>query len=332
MLSVTIEGGELTLSGHGNEPCSLNIGGSTVAIESNSVTFSTDQYDFIYEDVNLTRKGQSVSIDYVFDKYRLDLNLLYDEKYLNRVLFAAPSREFKSDELFFQLIHLLRKFPRDSKFLGGLITLLSYRIGENFKLRSCYINEILLIKNDYDKSVVLLDSVSIRWYVSSCAAFSTILLLSRRTLEAKKCLQRFWRNSCYFPLSEAIGWNHALCMINLGLILYDKEKPRAVAAFTCAFDVSSNSILTVNNASNKFILFQYLDCEVLLRLSKLSIVALMALQHDSKIPERFSSIVISSKHKFTYRDILKRFVCKNKEEYHGFYLDVSILINEKIEG
>lgn len=310
----------------------LIIGDTTISILEESVSFDLQEYDFVYQDVSFQDGNGKHCLNYLFDKFKLDLLRLNDENYLNEVLFAAPTRQLKETEFFFQLINLIDKFSPDNKFLGGVITLINYRIAEDFEFLKCFIEFLLPLKTNYDESITLFDATSVRWYISSCSTFSTLLLLINKKKEAKLCLQRLWRNSCYFSSSEIIGWNHAVCMMQLGLILYDNDKRRSVAAFSSAFDICMNSITSLNTCRNNFLLFQTHDCEVLLKLSRNAVIALKALQSDSYIPEKFINIKISPKHRFDYKGLLKRFVCKSEPQYQSFYINVTNNINQKLVG
>jgi hypothetical protein len=286
----------------------LKINNTVYKSEDKKLSINFTENNIIYSNVSVNINGIDVDINYKFDKYRLDLDLLNDENYMNATLFSAPSRKYRGNELYFILSNLINVIEDNNPFLGGILTLLAYRIGEEYNQRIKYLDVLYAKKSSYDNKIALTTDVAVRWYFSSSATISILLLLDNRHSQAESILDNQWGKSSYASISSHSGWNRAICNLNFAIISFINEDFEK--SLSCASEVYNSSkieILNLNSHQNPFILFQSLDCKMLIDLIQNAIILIKLIENKVEIPSKYKNIRISPKHKININTILKRF-------------------------
>jgi len=307
---------------------SLFINDAEIPITTHEMHLDFLEYDLIYSQVELEVESTKINISSLFDKYRLETTFLEDTKYMNENLFAAPSRQLIGNDLFYQLISIVDKIEHSNKFLGGVLTLLTYRIADSITSRHKFISLVQEKKKLYDTKVQFSDEIAIRWYVSSSATVSTLLMMTNRVEEAETILKKQAENSYHYSLADNVGWNQTICMINLSLILFsNKDINGALKAASFAYEICKTNISYMGSCQNNFVLFQTLDCKVMIDLMHNSLVLICKYSALVDCPKKYSLIKLSPKHTFNYSSIIKRFTCKAHAECISFYESTSNIIN-----
>jgi hypothetical protein len=295
--------------------------------KNNTILINFIENNILYSNFSLKINNKKINIDWFLDSYRLDINKLLDHDYINENLISSPARKYKGNELFFLTSGLLNVMNRDNPYFGAILTLLSYRISEDFSIRKKYLNLLLNEKMTYDSQVKLTNEYSVRWFFSSSATISTILLLDNKISEAKKILLNQWSMSSVISLSSHSAWNKTLCDLNLSLICLEDDKNLSLLASSNAYSVAKNEINILNSCLNPFILYQSLDCKILTDLIQNAIIIIKRLECHVDIPSKYKSIKINEKHEININVILRRFSSID-DDYKNFYLDKKSAINK----
>lgn len=306
-----------------------------LTIDKKEYIFNDDQLsvrfinsNLLYSEIFLSNSTKKENISYVFNNYRLNKSSLIDEDYMNSNFFAAPSRKLSGNELFFQLEQSLFLFNYDNKFLGGILTLLCYRMSESMATRKFIVDRLIKFKEEYDKKINYWDEDHLRWYVSSSSTVSTVLLMLNMLPQAEDILIKSINDTENYYSNKALGWNRSICLINLSILNYDKNPKKSFLLASLSASLCHDEINNLSSEQNPFVLYQNLDCKMMLDLLSNSIIIIKKIENKHNIKnKKYASIKIADKHTFSPKPLLKRFGCSKNDNFTKFWNEFSTKIN-----
>lgn len=209
-----------------------------------------------------------------FEKYKLCKDNYYNDFYMTESIVNAGARKFTNDELFFLIKNNINQLPHDCPYLGSMLTIISYRIIDDIEQREYLVENIIELKRKFDTKINDANPHSIRWFVSSAATMSMLLIAVNRKKEAEEFLNLVKLNYYRINLNPLCYWNSIQGMILLSLLQIDNEKwDLAGNLLLSQFVFSRNALLDIYNPRNDWLLGQLSDCTALLELGKLSLIA-----------------------------------------------------------
>ena len=256
---------------------------------------------------------------------------LKNHRFVTNNIFSSGARKYNNNDMWFLLLKNLTIIPSDSHFIGGFITTLSYRLMEDFENRSFIIKHLINIKKFYDlNSDISLPSHS-RWIISSSNVLGSVLLMSKKSEEAKEVFDRALSLLSKIPHTPLFMWN--LCMLHYqyGMIFVEKEEyKKAIQQFEKCFLTGKNAIDEIYHPRNNYFISMFIDCENILKLSKYSSIAINALRKNLSEGSRFSEMKLNSSMKFNGEIVINRFSELRKEEKQ-WHKKIETIINTKIK-
>lgn len=209
-----------------------------------------------------------------FEKFKLCKENYYNDYYMTESIVNAGARKFTNDELFFLIKNNINNIPHDCPYLGSMLTIITYRIIDDIDNRNYLIDDIIKLKMKFDTKVDDTNPHSIRWFISSAATMSMVLIAVNRKKEAEDFLNLVKSNYHRVNLNPLCYWNAIQGMVLLSLIYIDNEQwDLAGNLLLSQFIFSRNALLDIYNPRNDWLLGQLSDCTALLELGKLSLVA-----------------------------------------------------------
>lgn len=208
-----------------------------------------------------------------FEKYMLRNDSYYNDFYMTEHFVNAGARKFTDDELFFLIKNNINNIPFDCPYLGSMLTIISYRIIDDIENRDYLVEDIIKLKRNFDAKINDANPHSIRWFVSSAATMSMLLIATDHKKEAEEFLNLIKLNYHRINLNPLCYWNSIQGMIILSFLYIDNEQwDLAGNLLLSQFVFSRNALLDIYNPRNDWLLGQLLDCTALLELGKLSLV------------------------------------------------------------
>lgn len=209
-----------------------------------------------------------------FEKYKLHNDSYYNDFYMTESIVNAGARKFTNDELFFLIKNNINNIPHDCPYLGSMLTIISYRIIDDIQNREYLVEDIINLKRNFDAKISDTNPHSIRWFVSSAATMSMLLIAVNRNKEAEEFLNLVKLNYNRVNLNPLCYWNSIQGMILLSLLYIDNEQWELAGSLLLSqFVFSRNALLDIYNPRNDWLLGQLSDCTALLELGKLSLIA-----------------------------------------------------------
>lgn len=209
-----------------------------------------------------------------FERYKLCKEKYYNDFYMTESFVNAGARSFNNDELFFLIKNNINNIPYDCPYLGSMLTIISYRIIDDIQNREYLVENIINLKRNFDTKINDANPHSIRWFVSSAATMSMLLIAVDRKKEAAEFLSLIKLNYNRLTLNPLCYWNSIQGMILLSLLYIDNDDWELAGTLLLSqFVFSRNALLDIYNPRNDWLLGQLSDCTALLELGKLSIIA-----------------------------------------------------------
>lgn len=245
--------------------------------------------------------------------------------------FDNPKKKFGEEEIFNKVIANVECVSPTNIYVGGFITLLCYRMIENFDERGFALDFVVALKKVYDTSLDFESPVHARWQASSSNVLFSTLLMKCMKPEAEELALRFLKIKGFMPHNPLTCWNLAMFHYQYAMLLLDKGKEQNAAHhFEECFTVCRNGINEIFHSRNEFFPRMIVDCENMLKLAKNSVFAMSSIW-GKKLPEgsRFARFKVTATDRFNGLLPITRF--DTKEEDLAWHRSIQTKINTKIK-
>ncbi len=206
---------------------------------------------------------------------------LKNNAFVNETFFNAATRNLKPNELFFMLMKNIKNFEEDNLLLFGFLTVLCYRIADDFEKRRFIIKYLDAIYHSIE--ITKCDKATFsRWFISASNTLGTMQIMCSNINNAMNIFHRALREINFIPHTPLYSMNYSMISFQTAMIyMYNNENQYALIHFERCFIESKRSIDEILNTRNDWFLGMYTDIDILSKLSKNSMIASTFIKKNS---------------------------------------------------
>lgn len=260
--------------------------------------------------------------DYIIPEIKLA-----DRNYIVKNFLSGGGFATNKEELWKYIIANLDNIDSSSYIKAAFITLACYRIDDDIS-RLYFIDDLVRYKSEYDASAPINSIDSARWFFSSAATLSNLLLLNDRVVDANEILDRALPHISSAPHTPLSYLNKVYCLYNKALIaIHYGNNEEAISYFEKVFVTSKAGIDEIFHPLNNYFLRMTFDINNLVALATNASIIMNKLResNDVRYGSRFSLMNIGN-NKPNHNISINRFK-KMRSKKSDFYLNVFSIIN-----